>query len=98
MRIYLYCMKVSYYHILPNSSPIVDFIQFYPWYANKMVAQNMLRTGEEKYEFSVKMFKFCDCSQSKQMPLTDQITDFNLHVLFLTIPYHKVEYVLTLTE
>ena len=38
-----------------------------------MLTQNMLRTHEGKYAFSEKKSD-CDCSRSKQMPYTDQIT------------------------
>ena len=46
----------------------------YVWHVNEMVAQNMLRTHEEKSLFREKKNTICDCSRTDEMPLTDQIT------------------------
>ena len=60
-----------------------------------MVTQNMLRTYEGKEVFSEEK-KISDCSRSKQMPLTGQISDIAPHVrtkFWVTISYKSHEVV-----
>ena len=51
------------------------------WFLSKMVAQN------SKLVFSDKKSPICDCSRSKQMPETDQITAIAIGTMVLLLRF-----------
>jgi len=65
-----------FYEIGPIT--IENFGKDGPWFLYEMVAQAMLCTHEGRQVFLDK--DICECSQSKQMPLTAQITEIAPYV------------------